>query len=113
MATLSKKIVLKNAYILLYKDLSIAVINHGWHSLLSLLCSLPISVSRNLELETNKLNDTANKLYISALQTRCYVHHFLNAYTDYEVSHTRHFIKIPFFNKRLEFIDLHSIFKDN
>ena len=25
----------------------------------------------------------------------------------------RHFIKIPFINKNIEFIDLHSIFKDN
>ena len=30
-----------------------------------------------------------------------------------EVNHKRHFIKIPFINKGLEFIDLHSIFKDN
>ena len=30
-----------------------------------------------------------------------------------EVNHERHFIKIPFINKGMEFIDLHSIFKDN
>ena len=30
-----------------------------------------------------------------------------------EVNHKRHFIKIPFINKCMEFIDLHSIFKDN
>ena len=29
------------------------------------------------------------------------------------VNHKRHFIKIPFLNKGIEFIDLHSIFKDN
>ena len=29
------------------------------------------------------------------------------------VNHKRHFIKIPFINKGIEFIDLHSIFKDN
>ena len=28
-------------------------------------------------------------------------------------NHKRHFIKIPFINKGIEFIDLHSIFKDN
>ena len=32
---------------------------------------------------------------------------------DSEVNHKRHFIKIPFINKGIEFIDLHSIFKDN
>ena len=28
-------------------------------------------------------------------------------------TYKRHFIKIPFINKGIEFIDLHSIFKDN
>ena len=37
------------------KDLSLALTNHGWHSLFSFLSSLPISVLRNLELEANKL----------------------------------------------------------
>ena len=34
-------------------------------------------------------------------------------YLASEVSHKRHFIKIPYINKGIEFIDLHSIFKDN
>ena len=29
------------------------------------------------------------------------------------VNHKRHFIKLPFINKGMDFIDLHSIFKDN
>ena len=32
---------------------------------------------------------------------------------DPEVNHKWHFIKIPFINKGMEFIDLHNIFKDN
>ena len=95
------------------KDLSLALTNHGRHGLFSFLSSLPISVLRNLELEANKLNDRANKLYKAALLTRCYVHHFLSPYIDSEVIHKRHFIKIPFINKCIGFIDLHSIFKDN
>ena len=67
----------------------------------------------NLELEANKLYDRANKLYKAALLTRFYVQHFLSAYIDSEVNHKRHFIKIPFINKGIEFIDLHCIFKDN
>ena len=63
--------------------------------------------------EANKLYDRANKLYKAALLTRCYVQHFLCPYIDSEVNHKRHFIKIPFINKGIEFIDLHSIFKDN
>ena len=75
------------------------------------LSSLSISVLRNLE--ANKLYDRANKLYKAALLTRCYVQHFLSPYIDSEVNHKRLFIKIPFINKGMEFIDLHSIFKDN
>ena len=74
---------------------------------------MPISVLRNLEFEAKKLYDRANKLYKAALLTRCYVQHFLSLYIDSEVNHQRHFIKIPFINKGIEFIDLHSIFKDN
>ena len=92
------------------KDLSLALTNHGQHGLFSFLSSLPISVLRNLELEANKLYDRANKLYKAALLTRCYVQHFLSPYIDSEVNHKRHFIKIPFINKGIEFIDLHSIF---
>ena len=43
----------------------------------------------------------------------CYVQHFLSPYIDSEVNHKQHFIKIPFINKGIEFLDLHSIFKDN
>ena len=74
---------------------------------------MPISVLRNLELEANKLYDRANKFNKAALLTRCYVQHFLNSYIDSEVNHKRHFIKIPFINKGIKFIDFHSIFKDN
>ena len=91
-----------------------ALINHGRHGLFSFLSSLPISVLRtNLKLEANKFYDRANKLYKAALLTRCYVQHFLSPYIDSEVNHERHFIKISFINKGIEFIDLHSIFKDD
>ena len=72
---------------------------------------MPISVLRNLE--ANKFYDRANKSYKAALFTNCYVQHFLSPYIESEVNHKRHFIKIPFINKGIEFIDLHSIFKDN
>ena len=92
------------------KDLSLALTNHGRHGLFAFLSSLPISDFRNLEL----LYDRANqKLYKAALLTRCYVQHFLSPYIESELNHKRHFIKIPFIDKGIEFIDLHSIFKDN
>ena len=66
---------------------------------------------RNLELEANKFYYRSNKLYKAALLTRCYVLHFLSPYIDSEVNHKRHFIKIPFNNNGIEFID--SILKGN
>ena len=70
----------------------------------------PILVLQYLELEAYKLYNRANKYYKAALLTRCYVQHFLSPYIDSEVNHKRHFIKIPFINKGMEFFDLHSIF---
>ena len=52
-------------------------------------------------------------LYEAALLTRCYSQHALRPYIDSEINHIRHFIKIPFINKGIEFIDLLSIFRDN
>ena len=113
MATLSAKICTEKRINTSLKDLSIALNNHSQHGLLLFVCSLPISLSRSLELETNKLYHRANTLYKAALLTRCYVQHFLNPYIDSEVNHKRYFIKIPFINKVMEFIDLHSMFKNN
>ena len=114
MATLSAKFVLKKKRLTIsLKDLSIALNNHGRHGLFSFLGSVPISVLRNLELEANKLCVRANKLYKAALLTRCYVQHFLSPYIDSEINHKRHFIKIPYINKGIEFIVWHSNFKDN
>ena len=72
---------------------------------------MPFSALRNLELEANKLYDKANKLYKATLLTRCYFQHFLSPYIDSKVNHKRHFIKVPFINKGMDFIDLHCIFK--
>ena len=94
------------------KDLSFALTNHGRHGLFSFLSSLPISVLRNLELEANKLYDRATN-YIKQHSLQGVMFNISSPYIDSEVNHKRHFIKIPFINKGIEFIDLHSIFKDN
>ena len=52
-------------------------------------------------------------LYHTALLTRCYTQHALRLYIDSEMNHIRHFIKIPFINKGIDFIDLPRIFRDN
>ena len=83
------------------KDLSIVLI-------IMELSSLPFSVLH----KAYKLYDEANKLFKAALLTRCYVIHFLSPYIESEVNHLRHFIKIPFIIKGMEFIPSHSIFND-
>ena len=94
------------------KDLSQELKGNGRHSMFSFLCSLPISVLRVLETDANKFCDRNHQLYDAALWTRCYTQHALRPFIDTETNHKRHFIKVPFINKGIEFIDLHSIFKD-
>ena len=60
----------------------------------------------------SKFYDRNHQLYDAALLTRCYTQHALRPFIDSEINHKRHFIKIPFINKGIEFIDLPSIFKD-
>ena len=80
--------------------------------MLSLLNSLPISVLRVLDTEANKFYDRNHQFYDSVLLTRCYSQHALRPFIDSETNHKRHFIKIPFINKGIEFIHLTSIFTD-
>ena len=94
------------------KDLSKVLEDHGRHSMLSFLSSLPISVLRILGTEANKFYDRNHQLYDAALLTRCYTQHALRSFIDSEINHKRHFIKIPFINKGIEFIGLPCIFKD-
>ena len=51
-------------------------------------------------------------MYEAALLTRCYTQHALRPFIDAEINHQRHFIKIPFINEGMDFIDLPSIFQD-
>ena len=81
--------------------------------MLSKLSSLIIPSLRKLYEEAYKFYDSKHDLYHTALLTRCYTQHALRPYIDSEMNHIRHFIKIPFINKGIDFIDLPSIFRDN
>ena len=81
--------------------------------MMSKLASLSVSSLRKLDDEANEFYDRKHNLYEAALLTRCYTQHALRPYIDSEINHIRHFIKIPFINKGIEFIDLPSIFRDN
>ena len=102
----------KHKTVLSLFDLNI-LLNSGRHQMLSKLASLSISSLRKLDDEANKFYDRKHDLYEAALLTRCYTQHALRPYIDSEINHIRHFIKIPFINKGIEFIDLPSIFRDN
>ena len=89
------------------------ILKSGCHQMLSKLSSLSIASLPKLDEEANKFYDRKHDLYHTALLTRCYTQHVLRPYIDSEMNHIRHFIKIPFINKGIDFIDLPSIFRDN
>ena len=73
---------------------------------------VPIPVLRILDIKTNRFYDRNHQMYEAALLTRCYTQHALRPCIDAEINHQRHFIKIPFIDKGMDFIDLPSIFQD-
>ena len=85
----------------------------GRHQMLSKHSSISIDSLRKLDEEANKFYDRKHDFYQTALLTRCYTQHALRPYIDSEINHIRHFIKIKFINKDIDFIDLPSIFRDN
>ena len=84
----------------------------GRHQIFLKLYSLSIASLRKLDKEANTFYDGKHDLYHTALLTRCYTHHALPPYIDSEMNHIRHFIKIPFINNGINFIDLPSLFRD-
>ena len=60
----------------------------------------------------NRFYNRNHQIYKAAFLTRCYTQHALRSLIDSEINHKRHFIKIPFINKGIDFIDLPSISLD-
>ena len=56
--------------------------------------------------------DRTNRLYDAALLKKCYTQHALCLVIDSKLNHVRHYIKIPFMNKGIDFIDPPSAFRD-
>ena len=81
--------------------------------MLSKLSSLSIASLRKLDEEANKFYDIKHDFYHTALLTRCYTQQTLRPYIDSVMIQIRHFIKIPFINKGIDFTNLPSIFRDN
>ena len=76
---------------------------------LSSLVTLSISSLRNLDIDAYKFYDRAHQLYDEEILTRCYTQHALRSYIDSEINYIRHFIKIQFVNKGIEFNNLPSL----
>ena len=95
-----------------FRDLAAKLDVHVRHCMFSYLSSLLISVLRSLDTEASKSYNRRNRLYDAVLLTRCYTLQSLRPYIDSKINHIRHFIKIRFINKRMDFIDLPSIFND-
>ena len=76
--------------------------------MLSFLSSFPIPVLSILDIEAYRFYDRNHHMYEAALLTRCYTQHALRPFIDSELNHQRHFIKIPFIDKGMDFIDLPS-----
>ena len=93
-------------------NLSSKLREHGRHTMLSFLSSLPIPALRILDTEANRFYDRNHQMYEAALLTRCYTQHALRPFIDAEINHQRHFITFPFINEGMDFIDLPSIFQD-
>ena len=78
--------------------------------MLSFLSSLPIPVLHILDIEAKSFYDRNHQMYEAALLTICCIQHAFRPFIDAEINHQRHFIKIPFVNKGMDFIDLPSFF---
>ena len=88
------------------------ILKSGRHQILSKLSSLSNASLPKLDEKDNKFYDRKHDLYHTALLPRCYTQQALRPYIDSEMNHIRHFIKIPFINKGIDFIGLPGIFRD-
>ena len=50
--------------------------------------------------------------FVTGYSIQCYTQHALRPVIDSKINHIRHFIKNPFINKGMDFIELPNIFRD-
>lgn len=93
-------------------DLQKLLSDCGRHALLSRLTSLSISSLKDLHEQADKIFLRTDPLCKTAAIVQSYTEHVLRPHIDKESDHKRYFIKIPFINKGVDFIDLQSIFRN-
>ena len=84
----------------------------GRHRLLSKITNLSISSLRKLDKEADDIYVRAHPFYDVACIIQSYTQHILRPHIDDTSDHKRHFLKISYLNKGIDFIDLAGIFKD-
>ena len=77
--------------------------------MLSRLFSLPLSSIKDIDDQADIIIIRTDPLYKTAALIQSYTQHVLRPHIDSLSYHVRYFIKIPFFNKGVYFIDLQSV----
>ena len=93
-------------------DLHTLRITSGKHAMLSKLSSLSIATLKEIDEQADKIILRTDPLIKTACLIQSYTQHVLKPHIDKESEHQRYFLKIPFINKGIDFIDLQSIFRD-
>ena len=93
-------------------DLNNILMQSGKHVMLSRLTRLSVSSLRDIDDAADKIYMRNDPLYKAAILIQMYTQHVLRPHIDAESDHKRHFIKVPFVNKGIDFIDLQSIFRN-
>ena len=80
--------------------------------MLSLLTSLSLTSLKYIDEEADQIVLRTDPLINTATLIQSYTQHVLRPHIDKLSEHQRFFLKIPFINKGIDFIDIQSIFKD-
>ena len=103
----------KSRRVVSLSDLQLILKRSGRHSMLSVLTSLSLLSLNRLDEEADNIVIRQHPMYDIASIVQSYTQHILRPHIDDVENHVRHFFKISFLNKGIDFIDLQSIFNDN
>ena len=85
--------------------------NNGRHNLFCKLCSIPVSKLNKIRLDCDTISHVS-PLYEGALIISAFCYNKLFPQIDSPLDHIRHFIKLTYINRGLDFINISSIFMD-
>ena len=103
----------KSRQVISLSELNLILKRSGRHTMLSVLTSLSLTALKHLDEEADNIVLRHHPLYDTASMVQSYTQHILRPHIDKVEHHVRHFFKISFLNKGIDFIDLQSIFNDS